>query len=206
MTGEDFGMANGRAKDNPFDLNDSDSEDDHLDEKRFDKLIYFNDQFHDYKFQKDCASVHKYHKFQHGFNLWYFLEAFVLHFVYHTFLGPFIYIFAFVYWPYFKLFGNMRFLNGKAGFWVGIALWLVNLLVFYAHFDREYEAISYNFVLMVYFLGALRAGNVAAKYATFTKAYRKRLTSRYISDEELSKFFLLGAWDKQNNHVVKREL
>jgi hypothetical protein len=49
-TGEGFGMANGRPKDNPFDLNDSDSEDDHLDQGRFDSLIYFNDQFHDIGF------------------------------------------------------------------------------------------------------------------------------------------------------------
>lgn len=38
-----FGFENGRAKDNPFDLNDSDSEDDHLEQDRFDELIYFKD-------------------------------------------------------------------------------------------------------------------------------------------------------------------
>jgi hypothetical protein len=52
-----FGTANGQAKSNPFDLNDSDSEDDHLDQERFDGLIYFNDQFYDPKFQRDCNVV-----------------------------------------------------------------------------------------------------------------------------------------------------
>jgi hypothetical protein len=52
-----FGTANGQAKSNPFDLNDSASEDDHLDQERFDGLIYFNDQFHDPKFQRDCNVV-----------------------------------------------------------------------------------------------------------------------------------------------------
>ena len=205
-TGEGFGMANGRAKDNPFDLNDSDSEDDHLDQDRFDGLIYFNDQFHDAGFQQDCGHVHKYHKFQHGFNLWYFLEAFVLHFVYQTWLGPFIYVVAFLYWPYFKLFGNMRFLYGGAGFWITLIYWLINLTVLYCHFDREYAAISFNFVMMMYFTSAIRAANIAAKYATFTKDYRTRLLNRYVSDEEMAKFFLMASWDKQNNHVVKREL
>lgn len=100
----------------------------------------------------------------------------------------------------------MRFLYGGKGFWTSIVYWLVNLLVFYAHYDREWNAITINFVFMVYFVGALRSVNIAAKYATFTREYRRRLCSRYISDEELSKFFLLGSWDKQDNHVVKREI
>ena len=54
-----FGFANDRAKDNPFDLNDSDSEDDHLEQDRFDERIYFKDQFGDLKFQRDCRAVHK---------------------------------------------------------------------------------------------------------------------------------------------------
>ena len=140
--------------------------------------------------------MHKYHKFQYGFNLWYFLEAFVLHFVYQAWVGPFIYVVAFVYWPYFKLFDNMRFLVGGLAYWLTLVSWIVNLLIQWAHYDREYSAISYNFIIMMYFGVIIRSANVAAKYATFTKAYRKRLLNRYISDEELAKHFLLGAWNK----------
>jgi hypothetical protein len=59
---------------------------------------------------------------------------------------------------------------------------------------------------MMYFITILKSVNVAAKYATFTKEYRERLYTRFISNEELSKFFLLASWAKQNNHVVKREI
>jgi hypothetical protein len=45
-----FGKANGEYKSNPFDLNDSDSEDDHLEQDRFNELIYFKDQFSDLNF------------------------------------------------------------------------------------------------------------------------------------------------------------
>jgi hypothetical protein len=100
----------------------------------------------------------------------------------------------------------MRFLIGGPTFWIGIVQWIVNLLVLYAHYDREYQAITFNFVIMMYFGAAVRSCNVAAKYATFTKAYRKRLLSRYVSDEEMVKYFLLAHWDKQDNHVVKREI
>lgn len=52
----------------------------------------------------------------------------------------------------------------------------------------------------------LRSASSAAKYATFTKEYRNRLLSRYITTHEMKKFFLLGAWNTQENHVVKREI
>lgn len=78
---------------------------------------------------------------------------------------------------------------------MGLIQWLGNLFVLYFHYDREYSTITLNFVVMMYFGAAVRSAQIAAKYATFTKAYRKRLLSRYISDEELAKLLLLGAWD-----------
>jgi hypothetical protein len=101
----------------------------------------------------------------------------------------------------------MRLLYGNnANWWISLFIWIVNLLTLYAHYDREYQAITFNFVVMMYFLSILKSVNVAAKYATFTQEYRERLLTRYISDEELSKYFLLGAWSRQDNHVVKREI
>jgi hypothetical protein len=82
----------------------------------------------------------------------------------------------------------------------------MNLLILFSHYDREYEPITFNFVIMLYFLVMLRSVNVGAKYATFTRAYRDRLLSRYITDEEQTKWNLLGPWDAQDNHVVKREI
>ena len=202
-----FGFANDRAKDNPFDLNDSDSEDDHLEQDRFDELIYFKDQFGDLKFQRDCRAVHKYHKFQHSFDLWYFLEAFIINFVYHVWTGPFIYVAAFFYWPYFKMFGNMGFLDGKGfHYWLWLCLWIMNWVCIYCHYDREYNSITYNFIVMMYFLTLVRSITVASKYATFSRDYRRRLLKRYVSSEERAKFQLMGAWNDQNNHVIKREL
>ena len=185
-----------------FGVHDSDDSEDEIEHLLWNKSVYFGDDFKELSFKKKHLDIFKYYKYQTNINFWYFCEAFILHYLHMGLLGPFIYIIAFFYWPYFRLFSNMGFLTGIPG----LLQWLASVSILYARYDREFEVIDNSFIAMVNIIVIARSGFIAAKYATFTSEYRCRLLNRFIKGKEVGRWLLFGGWRSQKRKIIEREL
>ena len=167
-----------------------------------DLLWFQDDQLNEY--QQEAGQLnYQYHRHQESFNLWYFLEAFVLHFVYQMFLGPFILIPALVYWPYLRLMANMSFFGGGVGHAITTVQWIGNLLILLSRYYWELSTIGFGVVTIAFIVTGLRAAFISARYATYPDQYRARYLNRYITSQEKSRFLLAGPWGQQDPNFVE---
>ena len=177
-----------------------------VDKKRWRRSLYIKDQFSDLDIKNQARLMRKYHKHVYTFTPPHLLEAFIIHYLYFSFLGPTIFIVAFFYWPYFQLFENMQFLYGDCWSYLGTLIWVGSLASFFGHYDREYPLMDFTPLIMQQAAIVLFSCSIASKYGTFCKEYRQRLLRIDITPEESEELHLLGSWSNQRSYVIKREI
>lgn len=100
----------------------------------------------------------------------------------------------------------MQFIFGKIDFVFQLTYWIASLLIWWGYYDREYESVDFSFLIMLSATLIFNSASVAAKYATFTREYRKRLLNRYVSQREMDRWMILGEWKKQSEITIVREI
>ncbi len=132
------------------------------------------------------------------------VEAFLLHFIYYFFLGPFMFIIGFFYWPWLRMMANFGFFGGGGvGFIIATLQWVINILILLSYFHWKIETIHISVVILAALGTGLRSSFIASKYSTYPAEYRRRYQHGYVTGQD-SKFYLLGAyWGKQPYNFVE---
>lgn len=171
----------------------------------FTNLLYFSDdkKYADLKRRTKLALQYYPHEFT--MNLWYFLEAFILNFLHMAFFGPLIWLFA-IYPPYINFLWNMEFLGASPSYILSLIIWVLTILVLFGRFYWDFLAIDYGYLTIPAFAIVLRSASIAAKFATFTPRYRKRMQGVVLKKEEIEEKELLGGWSNQEHHFAETEI
>jgi len=185
---------------------DGDKIDDEVDEPEFTRLLYFGDDYKDKELKDQADRNCQYYEHEYSLNLWYFLEAFVLHILHMTLLGPWTFGLGIVYPKYLVLMKNMEFFSCSYPFWITMIIWVTNMLVFFGYWYYEYDSFNVGFICLAGVAILTRAANIASKYATFSPRYRRRLMNYDLSRYERERYFLLGGWGDQQLTFAEDEI
>lgn len=175
-------------------------------EPEYSNLLYFSDDRKDKDLKDQSMRACQYYPHQTGINLYYFAEAFILHMLQMTLLGPWTFGLGVFYWPYLTYMRNMEFFNFSWSFGLSILIWFTNLMVFLCYWFYEFESFNIGFLLLASIAIITRSANISAKYATFSGLYRRRLMHYDLSSKERSRYQLLGGWSNQELTFAEDEI
>lgn len=175
-------------------------------EPEYTNLLYFSDDRKDKELKEQSMKACQYYPHQTGINLYYFLEAFILHLLHMTILGPWTFAVGVFYWPYLTLMGNMEFISFSWSFVVSMVIWFTNIMVFLCYWYYRFDSFNVGFLSLALIAIVSRAVNISAKYATFSALYRRRLMNYDLSSKERARYQLLGGWSNQDLTFAEDEI
>lgn len=166
-----------------------------VENEQFSELLFFQDDRLNLALRYIAKENNQYYRHKVSLNIWYYLEAFVLHVLQMGFLGPLVFVVSLFHWPYFVFFRNMNFFNwGSLSFYIPLVFWVVNITVLLGHFLLEYRALDIGFILMMFTMLVVRSSIISSKYATFTPQYKERYKCKILGEREKKSWHMIKYW------------
>jgi hypothetical protein len=127
------------------------------------------------------------------------MYAFLFHFFYFNFLGPFAIIF-FLFTKKTRILAyNMQIFRPTLDCLLNLLPWIANAFIIFSAWMTGFKQ-DYYYVLtyQIVTISILKCAIIAGKYGSFSYEHMDQLCSRYITVDELNTEHMLSSWAHQN--------